>query len=546
MRTGVAIAVGGLLGGFLVAASIGGPASASPASAPRPAGGVAAPIAADVAAETVRIRAVPATAGSGRVDRGAVAALAPVRTGPFALLGVTWAPGTAPADLRVSVRLHSAAGWRSWQQLAYEVDEGPTPAEDSDALAGTAPLWAGRADGLAVRLRSSSGHAPAGVEVVTVDPGSGTGDWSPARLRPSSGDAIARSPHFPRRPRVITRREWGADRSLTSSCFSPRYGSMAKMVFVHHTAGSNSYSARESPAVVRSILAYHTQGQNWCDIGYNALVDRFGNIYVGRRGGLRKPVRGAHAGDFNVNTVGVSLMGNYERTEPSRRTLNALVRFVGWRLGTSFAPVRGRVGVEGERFARISGHRDAMSTACPGAQVYDRLPHIRKRVAHYLGDYRPAAARKADALGRDRTGPVFVGEKLLPAGRFTRFAHGRIYVREGGRPHWVAGRALKRYRAEGTVSGALGWPRSDAHRIGVGRARMISFKHGRIYLPRRNKPRELHGRVLDRYGRLGYAGGRLGLPTSSIDRIRGGRMASFRGGVIRWDRSSNSFTVNFS
>ena len=131
---------------------------------------------------------------------------------------------------------------------------------------------------------------------------------------------------------------------------------------------------------MRSIYAYHTQGQNWCDIGYNALIDRFGNIYEGRRGGMSKPVRGAHAGDYNTGTVGVSMIGNFQQRKPPARMKNALVRFIGWRLGTSYKPVRGTVRVEGHRFKRISGHRDAMSTACPGRFMYNRLPNI--RVAH--------------------------------------------------------------------------------------------------------------------------------------------------------------------
>ena len=199
-----------------------------------------------------------------------------------------------------------------------------------------------------------------------------------AHAHPQSGSAIKRAPRFPAKPRVITRRQWGANPKLTDHCDSPRYGRSAKMVFVHHTVNANNYSPRESPAIVRSIYAYHTQGQNWCDIGYNALIDRFGNIYEGRRGGMSKPVRGAHAGDYNTGTVGVSMIGNFQQRKPSARMKNALVRFIGWRLGTSYKPVRGTVRVEGHRFKRISGHRDAMSTACPGRFMYNRLPNIRQ------------------------------------------------------------------------------------------------------------------------------------------------------------------------
>jgi len=51
--------------------------------------------------------------------------------------------------------------------------------------------------------------------------------------------------------------------------------------------------------------------------------------------------------------------------------------------------------------------------------------------------------------------------------------------------------------------------------------------------------------VLDRYRRLDFAAGRLGAPTSSIRSVSGGHRATFRHGVIRWDRSSNSTSVDY-
>jgi uncharacterized protein with LGFP repeats len=322
------------------------------------------------------------------------------------------------------------------------------------------------------------------------------------------------------------------------------WGRTAKMVFVHHTAGSNRYSVRESPSVVRGIQAYHIQGQGWCDIGYNALIDRFGNIYEGRRGGFRKPIRGAHAGDFNTNTVGVSLMGNFETAQPPRGSLNALVRFVGWRLGTSFAPVRGGVRVNGEKFARISGHRDAMSTSCPGRHVYSRLPHLRWRVQQYLTRYHSPSMRKADRLGRGVTGAPFIGERHIYRGAITVFQRGTIQGRHGTGAHWVSGRVARAYRQFGGAGGPLGWPASDLRR-GPRGYKVISFQRGRMYLPRRQHVKMVRGPVYDKYRRLGAARGRLGTPTRSVHTVRGGLAGNFRGGSIRWERRSDSFTVRY-
>ena len=68
---------------------------------------------------------------------------------------------------------------------------------------------------------------------------------------------------------------------------------------VHHTAGSNSYTAAQSAAIVRAIELYHVKGNGWNDIGYNFLVDKYGQVFEGRIGGIERNVVGAHAEGFN-------------------------------------------------------------------------------------------------------------------------------------------------------------------------------------------------------------------------------------------------------
>ena len=38
-------------------------------------------------------------------------------------------------------------------------------------------------------------------------------------------------------------------------------------------------------AIVRAIYAYHSKMLGWCDIAYNALVDKYGQVFEGRAGG---------------------------------------------------------------------------------------------------------------------------------------------------------------------------------------------------------------------------------------------------------------------
>ncbi len=55
-----------------------------------------------------------------------------------------------------------------------------------------------------------------------------------------------------------------------------------KKVAVHHTATTNNYTDAQALEEVRAIYTYHAVTLGWGAIGYNALIDRFGNVYEGR------------------------------------------------------------------------------------------------------------------------------------------------------------------------------------------------------------------------------------------------------------------------
>src|SRR5690606_17772143 len=94
-----------------------------------------------------------------------------------------------------------------------------------------------------------------------------------------------------------------------------------QVMFVHHTAGTNSYSCRDSARIVRGIQGYHVRGNGWNDIGYNFLVDKCGNLFEGRKGGVNRAVLGAHTMGFNSHSSAVAVLGNY-----NARTVPAVVR----------------------------------------------------------------------------------------------------------------------------------------------------------------------------------------------------------------------------
>jgi|RhiMethySRZTD1v2_1073278.scaffolds.fasta_scaffold38108_6 uncharacterized protein with LGFP repeats len=518
-------------------------AGAVPGATPASAGAVSAD---PLEVDSLAVPAVEPVATSRSTGRLIVARLPRTATHAYGMVAVIWAHGTAPDGTKVRVRSQVDGAWTEWQALPIDLDEGPSADEEvSGVRDGTVPLWVGDGSGIAVKVTAPGSIRPKRIRVDTIDPGSDPATSASGRVA-SAGRGPTSPTTFPAMPKVITRAQWGADPSLDDQCWEPIYGSSAKMVFVHHTVNSNDYSRSDGKAIVRAIHAYHTQSRGWCDIGYNFLIDKYGKVYEGRRGGMRRPVRGAHAGDYNLNTVGVSLIGNFEITRPTPAMKRALIRFIGWRLGTSYVNVKGTVRINGTRFDRISGHRDAMSTACPGKYVYRWLPKLRDRVARYLSDYRSPIRARAKDLGRSVTGPVFRGEDRQDGGLQTVFGNGVMFAKAAVGAHWLTGSVLRGYRERGGTHSRFGFPVTDVETTSLSRVRRVVFEHGRMYRVGKRQPDTLWGRVLIRYRKLGGITGRLGVPTSSMMPTGDGRKANFAKGSITWDRDTGRVTVEFS
>mgnify|MGYP001588133450 CR=1 FL=1 len=110
--------------------------------------------------------------------------------------------------------------------------------------------------------------------------------------------------------------------------------------FVIHDTGCSPTSARcnsdtvDPISVIQSMYRNHAQVRGWGDIGYHYIIDRKGNIYEGRYGG--NGTRGAHVYDnkncrnFNVGTVGITILGNYGNAQVPAAAVNALAQLVGW------------------------------------------------------------------------------------------------------------------------------------------------------------------------------------------------------------------------
>ncbi|MFI6940169.1 peptidoglycan recognition protein [Streptomyces sp. NPDC050418] len=367
---------------------------------------------------------------------------------PFALVGVVWDNPEAELHGRVQVRTRSAdtQTWSAWQELdthnnEHAADLGSPERADGTLRGSTAPLWVGNSDGVELRVlaeapadRGNVPPLPKNLRLELVDPGDepappagppadgprsvltaeAAASWAvnaemaplgasvipeltkkqtEAELLASRGETTGK-PYIGPRPRIITRKGWGADEKLREKNFV--YTKAVRAAFVHHSASGNNYRCAQAPSVLRSIYRYHVKSSGWRDFGYNFAVDKCGNIYEGRAGGVAKPVLGAHTLGFNTNSMGIAVLGTYTNSAPPKAAVNAVAKLTAWKLGLYGANPKGTTVLKSGgsnlykkgrnvRLHVISGHRDGFATECPGRRLYGKLGSARSTSAHYQG-----------------------------------------------------------------------------------------------------------------------------------------------------------------
>ncbi|MFL5907990.1 MAG: N-acetylmuramoyl-L-alanine amidase [Solirubrobacterales bacterium] len=214
------------------------------------------------------------------------------------------------------------------------------------------------------------------------------------------------------KPVIVSRAQWGAD--LPSGGCPPRgppeYGAVQAAV-IHHTVNANDYTPEQAPSIVLGICRFHVYGNGWNDIGYNALVDRYGTVYEGRAGGLKRPVVGAQAQGFNSQTTSIASVGDHTSEAPTPQAQLSIIRFLAWKMAVNRAyPVTAAVqltsaGGSESRYPagtvitvpRIIGHTTLGLTACPGGAMIPLIPQIQaavqKRIKHYAKKRRKKKGR---------------------------------------------------------------------------------------------------------------------------------------------------------
>ncbi|QQM67008.1 N-acetylmuramoyl-L-alanine amidase [Actinomyces weissii] len=368
---------------------------------------------------------------------------------------------------------------------------------------------------------------------------------------------------------VFSRADWHADEE--NMTWVPEYAK-AQHVVVHHTAGSNSYTADQSASIVRGIYYYHAVTLNWGDIGYNLLVDKYGQVFEGRYGTLSSAAGrmavGGHARGVNTGTMGISMIGDYSSAEPTAVQLDRVGELAGWFLQRAGVP--DALGSSGltfrttERYPAgqtvdmptILAHRDVGYTACPGGRAYARMGQIRQIAQRQMSgstgstntrsnhvppsvkeSVRSALARFAAAhsamVGGAASGPVPSGK-----GAYQRFAHGVAYWSESTGVQFVGEPVLSAWGGHGWQDGEMGYPVSGGA-YGPNGTRHQVFEHGIAYWRTGEPVVFLSGEILNAWAELGWESAFWGMP---VDRKRdssgGGFYQRFAHGVAYWSEST--------
>lgn len=397
------------------------------------------------------------------------------------MVGLTW---DAPSTVEFRVRGQYPNGsWSEWIHLE-SAEGGPDVSAIAAPRMGTAgPAWLGH-DMVALNVEVEAGVVDHLVlhELDSERPTS-------SGIGPSSASAL------PGQPAIITRAQWGADeswRSANADCETPRVAGNATYVVMHHTAGNNNYSSADSAALLRGIYNFHVYGNGWCDIAYNFLVDKYGQVFEGRFGGMYDAVIGGHTGGWNTGSVGVAVLGDLTEVQLSQPAYNSIVSLLAFKMGHHGIDPRGTTDVaavdfpssryragEVVRVQALTSHGDLSNTGCPGL-LRDRISALRSDVAARIAANDRDIRLMADWDGNGSSTPGV-------------YQNGRFYLRNSNTNGPI--QTSVHYGASDYVPVAGDWDGNGTDTVGV-------YVNGMWYLRNSNTPGPPD--IVVNYGIAGY------------------------------------------
>ncbi|MCI0553794.1 MAG: N-acetylmuramoyl-L-alanine amidase, partial [Anaerolineae bacterium] len=293
---------------------------------------------------------------------------------PFTGLAVGWQasdPKANPSEFHVEIRSRTKSG--SWNRLLTQGDK--SPAETPSGL-----FWSHlyvTLDGslhneYEVRIKAPENVSVRFLRISVADASDGL-NVDHTLVKSSQQKSVEATTSVPQ-PTIIPRSDWWG--SLPSGEInSPRWSPVTITIshaVIHHTV---NYNNPPNPAqIVRQIWDDHANNQGWGDIGYNFLIDQFGNIYQGRYNpslsttDTRAGHAGGGGGGANAVSVGIALIGQFHSQLadppagiPDSRALRCLEKLIAWRFDQRGLDPLGTANIitywGTQNLDRITGHR---------------------------------------------------------------------------------------------------------------------------------------------------------------------------------------------
>jgi hypothetical protein len=127
-------------------------------------------------------------------------------------------------------------------------------------------------------------------------------------------------------------------------------------VTLHHTGSPEPLRPEEDPvAKLRGLQSWGASDRNWWDVPYHYLLDLNGKIYEGRDWHFMGETNTTYdpGGHFLI-----SVIGNYDRQEPTPAQLAAIADMMAWALKKFDLPIE-----------RLGGHYNYADSGCPGKNL---------------------------------------------------------------------------------------------------------------------------------------------------------------------------------
>lgn len=188
--------------------------------------------------------------------------------------------------------------------------------------------------------------------------------------------------------KVVTNEDWNNLR------WPFKYKYNKTKIVIHHTTNDYSKLTWEDSVkdLLKSIYRYHAISRGRWDIWYNFVIDHYGKIYEWRA--WWEWIVWAHDLRNNVDSIWISLIGNFQNQEPTQAQIDSLTKLItSLSKKYSIDPYSIKnyhLEIDTEPYIKnvtnysIIWHKDAWYTACPWINLYNKIPDIIAQVSKNL------------------------------------------------------------------------------------------------------------------------------------------------------------------